>query len=50
MKQKYEGLDMEEIKLRPLTPDDREQFVLDNQEAFSHGKLACERPLIICIA
>ena len=28
-----------EIKLTPLTPDDREQFILDNQEAFRYGAM-----------
>ena len=28
---------MSEIRLAKLTPDDREQFVLDNQEAFNYG-------------
>ena len=27
------------IILLPLTPDDREQFILDNQEAFNYGAL-----------
>lgn len=27
------------IVLIPLTPDDREQFILDNQEAFNYGAL-----------
>ena len=27
------------IELRPLAPDDREQFILDNQEAFNYGAL-----------
>lgn len=27
------------ISLIPLTPDDREQFILDNQEAFNYGAL-----------
>ena len=27
------------IELKPLTPDDREQFILDNQEAFNYGAL-----------
>ena len=27
------------ITLNPLEPDDREQFVLDNQEAFNYGAL-----------
>ena len=27
------------IKLIPLTEDDREQFILDNQEAFNYGAL-----------
>ena len=30
---------MAEIKLVPLHPDDREQFILDNQEAFNYGAL-----------
>ncbi len=30
---------MSEITLRPLTPDDREQFIRDNQEAFDFGAL-----------
>ena len=28
---------MTDIKLVPLTSDDREQFILDNQEAFNYG-------------
>ena len=28
-----------EVKLIPLTADDREQFILDNQEAFNYGAL-----------
>lgn len=28
-----------EIKLTPLTPEDREQFILDNQEAFRYGAM-----------
>ena len=28
-----------EVKLAPLTPDDREQFIRDNQEAFNYGAL-----------
>ena len=28
-----------DIKLIPLTEDDREQFILDNQEAFNYGPL-----------
>ena len=28
-----------EVKLVPLTADDREQFILDNQEAFNYGAL-----------
>lgn len=28
-----------DIKLIPLTEDDREQFILDNQEAFNYGAL-----------
>ena len=27
------------VTLEPLTPDDREQFILDNQWAFKHGAL-----------
>ena len=27
------------IELRPLAPDDREQFIKDNQEAFNYGAL-----------
>ena len=27
------------VSLAPLTPDDREQFILDNQEAFRYGAL-----------
>ena len=27
------------IELVPLAPDDREQFILDNQEAFRYGAL-----------
>ena len=27
------------IELKPLAPDDREQFILDNQEAFNYGAL-----------
>lgn len=30
---------MREIQLRPLAPEDREQFVRDNQEAFNYGAL-----------
>ena len=30
---------MAEITLTPLTPDDREQFITDNQEAFNYGAL-----------
>ena len=30
---------MKEIKLIPLLPDDREQFIADNQEAFRYGAL-----------
>lgn len=30
---------MEDITLVPLTPDDREQFISDNQEAFNYGAL-----------
>lgn len=27
------------IKLNPLSPEDREQFIKDNQEAFNYGAL-----------
>ncbi len=30
---------MADIVLTPLTPDDQEQFILDNQEAFNYGAL-----------
>ena len=30
---------MAEIVLAPLTAEDREQFILDNQEAFNYGAL-----------
>ena len=30
-----------DIKLVPLTSDDKEQFILDNQEAFNYGALNC---------
>ncbi len=30
---------MSDIILAPLTPDDQEQFILDNQEAFNYGAL-----------
>ncbi len=30
-------LDNERVWLEPLRPDDREQFILDNQEAFKYG-------------
>ena len=30
---------MTKIRLTSLTPDDREQFILDNQEAFNYGAL-----------
>ena len=30
---------MTDIKLIPLAPDDREQFITDNQEAFNYGAL-----------
>ena len=30
---------MTEVILVPLSPDDREQFILDNQEAFNYGAL-----------
>lgn len=29
----------EKVKLIPLQPEDREQFILDNQEAFNYGAL-----------
>ena len=31
--------DLMYVKLVPLTADDREQFILDNQEAFNYGAL-----------
>ena len=31
--------DLMDVKLVPLTADDREQFILDNQEAFNYGAL-----------
>ena len=30
---------MAKITLVPLTPEDRSQFILDNQEAFNYGAL-----------
>ena len=30
---------MATVTLHPLTPEDREQFILDNQEAFNYGAL-----------
>ena len=30
---------MTEVTLAPLAPDDREQFIRDNQEAFNYGAL-----------
>lgn len=30
---------MQNVTLLPLTPDDRAQFILDNQEAFNYGAL-----------
>ena len=30
---------MAKVTLNPLTPDDREQFIRDNQEAFNYGAL-----------
>ena len=30
---------MAKVTLNPLTPDDREQFIQDNQEAFNYGAL-----------
>ena len=30
---------MAAVTLQPLTPEDREQFILDNQEAFNYGAL-----------
>ena len=30
---------MATVTLQPLTPEDREQFILDNQEAFNYGAL-----------
>lgn len=35
----YRGDTMADITLTPLTLDDREQFILDNQEAFNYGAL-----------
>lgn len=32
-------MNREQIVLRPLEPEDREQFILDNQEAFRYGAL-----------
>ena len=34
-----EKSDLMDVKLVPLTADDREQFILDNQEAFNYGAL-----------
>ena len=31
--------DLMDVKLVPLTADDREQFIWDNQEAFNYGAL-----------
>ncbi len=36
---KEEVTNMPEITLAPLSQDDREQFILDNQEAFNYGAL-----------
>ena len=30
---------MKDVRLDPLERDDREQFILDNQEAFNYGAL-----------
>lgn len=30
---------MTDVTLAPLTPNDREQFIRDNQEAFNYGAL-----------
>jgi hypothetical protein len=30
---------MTDVTLVPLAPDDRNQFILDNQEAFNYGAL-----------
>ena len=35
----YRGDTIADITLMPLTLDDREQFILDNQEAFNYGAL-----------
>ena len=35
------------VKLLPLEPDDREQFVLDNQEAFPDGMFRFEKRIMI---
>ena len=32
-------MELNDIVLKPLTNDDREQFILDNQEAFNYGAL-----------
>ena len=32
-------MELNDIVLKPLTNDDREQFVSDNQEAFNYGAL-----------
>lgn len=34
-----QNLKLSDIKLIPLTADDREQFITDNQEAFNYGAL-----------
>ncbi len=39
MKKKNEGRRLPGVRLEPLTGDDREQFVLDNQRAFRYGAL-----------
>ena len=31
--------DLMDVELVPLTADDREQFILENQEAFNYGAL-----------
>ena len=35
----FRGEMMPEVTLVPMTPDDREQFIADNQEAFNYGAL-----------
>ena len=37
--QQYSEWKQKVIRLLPLTPDDREQFILDNQKAFNYGAM-----------